>query len=1016
MTPASSESSRSSSLRGWAVVALIAVAGWLFLSLDGRHYWHDVRFLFATTQFSFGDVLDGRFNPDQSWTRVDEQGSAGFYASKVGHLWLLRTIYALVPPGDGGVEVAVAFSVICVLAIAVAAGFLIGRIAESPGIRWTGVVAFLLMPVTAYMAGKQIAEVTALLFTTCGLLLLVDGRTGAGRRVPLRMLGCSALLLLALSARLDSAFGIAGFFIASVCVTPDPVTRRNRIASMAVLMAALALTYVGLVFAIGSSPYEYARYLLALIRAPNRPAVMSALSIVTFAGIMLPLAAMSLLSVRRRAVAFFAIWWIAAWLPAIVITSAFMVEPRYLAQGLVPLTGLVVLGVEALATRVPRLARPTPAALVVVLVLLPIDWLTIRLMPNELDRPRILAAVERITAQEPDAAILVPWAYTDFHFLRSVLPDADIYSVHSPERLHVMGDLETEWHERYRRWYHGRHITDSDSLLALMRARPVYYLGWHRYPPVEFARDAAARAGLQPVVSALQGLDLLDHLETSWVRSWRNAQFEPVGSSGQYVYFRLTETATPVMDGTASAPAVHPDGAASILMQVVMPPAELDGSGGIIAAQLGGDSRMEILVTRPGVVTAVSMDGSVLWSRETDIHLTTQSEDHGLPGWDGPGVQAADIDGDGGTEVLFLARDGLLTVLNGWTGEPLRRVRLPAPVAGGRWEHLVIANFRGLGDRDLLLQTTNTDGYRMGRYLAAVSLDGVLQSDSATLLWQHDDFLAAAHSGARLADLDGDGRDEVIGGSIVRWNGEKATELDVIGHIDAVSVADVRPDLPGLEVVALEETHAPNLLSWQNVLAYRINAINKALFGPGNRVFLFNAEGLIWETHYRHEEPQNTAVGRFVPETPGLEIWCRSRFDEYQHPFVFDASGNRIADYSLARAAPAGWTSKGVEVIAPIHWTGGEKQLVAAKARHESGDVGLFDAMTGAFVLRVEDRADRIYVADVSGDWREEFVVMSGNALRVYGNPADNLRPDRPSLWTEPHYRRSKQNWNYYNP
>jgi len=88
--------------------------------------------------------------------------------------------------------------------------------------------------------------------------------------------------------------------------------------------------------------------------------------------------------------------------------------------------------------------------------------------------------------------------------------------------------------------------------------------------------------------------------------------------------------------------------------------------------------------------------------------------------------------------------------------------------------------------------------------------------------------------------------------------------------------------------------------------------------------------------------------------------------------------------------------------------------LTAAKERHTSGDVVIFNPLTGEFVQRFEEQADRLYVADITGDWREELVVLNGNQLRIYTNPAAN--PNQPSLWSQNHYQRSKMTWNYYSP
>jgi hypothetical protein len=254
--------------------------------------------------------------------------------------------------------------------------------------------------------------------------------------------------------------------------------------------------------------------------------------------------------------------------------------------------------------------------------------------------------------------------------------------------------------------------------------------------------------------------------------------------------------------------------------------------------------------------------------------------------------------------------------------------------------------------------------------------------------------VACAHNGARLADLDGDGRDEVLGPTILGPDGKLLTRIPLRGHVDSVFVGDVVPDRPGLEVVMLEEGGG----------------------AEGNRVFLASKDGLIWETHYEHQEPQNAALGRFEPSWTGLQVWCRSRYDTHQKPFVFDAEGKLRAHYEMDQVAPGGWTPKGVEVIWIIDWTGEERQLCAAKERHEAGDVCLFGPVSGEFKLRLPEAAARLYVADVTGDWREELVVWNASELHIYENPAPNPRPNHPRLWQDARYRRAKMIWNYYSP
>ena len=200
----------------------------------------------------------------------------------------------------------------------------------------------------------------------------------------------------------------------------------------------------------------------------------------------------------------------------------------------------------------------------------------------------------------------------------------------------------------------------------------------------------------------------------------------------------------------------------------------------------------------------------------------------------------------------------------------------------------------------------------------------------------------------------------------------------------------MRPDISGLEVVLLEE--------------------------GSNCVQVLGVKGPIWRGHFERQEPQNAAIGRFKLGSDMAFIWCRSRYSEHQKPFVFDADGTKVFDYDMDDVAPEGWTVHGVEVIHTIDWTGEAQQLACAKERHISGDVCLFEPLTGRFVRQISEKADRLYVADVTGDWREEIIVLNGNELHVYQNRTANPQPQKVRLWENRNYRRLKQCHNYYSP
>lgn len=430
--------------------------------------------------------------------------------------------------------------------------------------------------------------------------------------------------------------------------------------------------------------------------------------------------------------------------------------------------------------------------------------------------------------------------------------------------------------------------------------------------------------------------------------------------------------------------------------------------GGIIVSDLDGDGLLDYLVstkddplssqTSRATIGAYSHHGTTLWVKDVDLRINEIT--HGFPGLFGPGLAAGDVDEDSETEVLHLDTGNSLVIRNGLTGEVERTLALPIPQGGiGRWGLIQIVNLRGVGDRDLILQADHDpqtlEVTNISPWLSAISLD------TGELLWSTSEYYGPRHGGFRAADVDNDGLDEVVGGVFIDHDGTRMNSWnyqDIGGdsHLDALNINDIKPEIPGLETVILEERYP------------RVN--NEVAFVNPNQVFTY--------TSRNGDEPQNTAVADFDPTRAGLEVWIRSRFNEDQRPWVFDANGNVVAEWIMNEKKPVGWSVRGIETIYSIDWSGGDKHYIAGKERHTEGKIAVIDAMTGDFIRWWEEHAARMFVADVSGDYREEIIVLNNNSseIRIYWNDTVNPNPIKLRKWRQNQYKRQKQNYNYYSP
>jgi hypothetical protein len=515
-------------------LGLVTVATF-WLALDGHHYWHDVRFLYASTKFSLPDILSGAFNPHQFGGEIDELSASGFYLAKVLHIWLLQILFKLVPPAVGGFTLSIWLSIIGVgLSILISYRIFL-RLFKNEHQAWLVVYCLLLMPIIPYLAGKLLSEVTALLMMSITLWAFVTALDMPNTHSKLLAGISGVFLLLTALARLDLILTFFGFFVALLLSVEAKEDRIKLLKNGGIGLVIFIAGYFSTIYALGSGVDALIRYFRDFTGAGLKSNAMSILGILTFGGMVYALALGVIFSQERKKTQFLAIWFLLSAGPAMLITRNYMVEPRYLTHGLLPLAGLGALGLEVLIQRITLVKFKGVVFAGLIVIIIAFNALVIRLMPYELDRPAIFRAVNQIQALDDQATILIPWAYTDFHFLHIMMPNASIINVNSvPEH-----PLEKAWQERFDRWYGETYIATPAELEPILMTESVYYLGWRKYPPVEYVKNITQSLGLEALSDQVDRLPLTDHLAESWVWYSPAYHLELAGKSGQYEYYKV---------------------------------------------------------------------------------------------------------------------------------------------------------------------------------------------------------------------------------------------------------------------------------------------------------------------------------------------------------------------------------------------------------------------------------------------------------------------------------------------
>lgn len=434
----------------------------------------------------------------------------------------------------------------------------------------------------------------------------------------------------------------------------------------------------------------------------------------------------------------------------------------------------------------------------------------------------------------------------------------------------------------------------------------------------------------------------------------------------------------------------------------------------------GRDNSSKGLTDEP-IFQAYSLDGTFLW--EINLGKNIREGAHYTQ------FMVYDLDGDGIAEFVCKTADGTTDSQNNVVGDGSKDWRDNNPdsytygkilngpeylsVFDGKTGKLVttvdyipgrgdIGAWGGIGGNG----KNDASGNRVDRFNACIAyLDGVhpsvvmcrgyygrtvlaawdFKNKKLTSRWVFDSkdgknpYSGMGNHGLSVADVDNDGKDEIVYGSMCVDDNGKGLYTTGLRHGDALHVSDLDPEVPGLEVFGVHE-------------------IEEGTQGPG--VALFSAAtGKLLFTDAPNEDVGRGVADNIDSTREGAQCWWSGS------PDLHDSKGTVI-----------GLAPRSANFL--IYWDGDTtRELLNSNYIDKYGKGRIFTA-NGA-VSNNGTKSTPALSADIFGDWREELILRSedNKELRVYSTTIPT-KIRQYTLMHDPQYRLSIawQNVGYNQP
>jgi rhamnogalacturonan endolyase len=434
----------------------------------------------------------------------------------------------------------------------------------------------------------------------------------------------------------------------------------------------------------------------------------------------------------------------------------------------------------------------------------------------------------------------------------------------------------------------------------------------------------------------------------------------------------------------------------------------------------GADNSFKGLTDSP-IFQAYSLDGKFLW--EINLGKNIREGAHYTQ------FMVYDLDGDGIAELVCKTADGTTDSENTIIGDASKDWRDTNPdsaaygkilkgpeylsVFDGRTGKVITTvdyiaergNIGAWGGKGGNGKNDNT-GNRVDRFTACIAyLDGIhpsvvmcrgyygrtvlaawdFKNNKLTSRWVFDSkngdnpYSGMGNHGLSVADVDNDGKDEIVFGSMVVDDDGKGLYTTGFRHGDALHVSDLDPDIVGLEVFGVHE-------------------IEEGTKGPG--VVLFSAAtGKVLFSDSLNEDVGRGVADNIDSTRKGAQFWWSGS------PNLYDIKGEKIGK------APSSTNFL-------IYWDGdASREILNSNYIDKYGKGRLFTA-NGA-LSNNGTKSTPALSADILGDWREELILRSDDnkELRIYSTTIPTTIRQY-TLMHDPQYRLSIawQNVGYNQP